>query len=128
MKKLLSYMIGAGLGIFLATIFISGVKVTLFSDSNFFGFPITATWQLFILFGIILGLLNFFVKPILQVITLPLQIITLGLFSFVINMALIFIIDAIFQEITIPLYLPLVYTTLIIWGLNALLSIFTKEK
>ena len=128
MKKLLFQMVSAGLGIFLATIFIQGVRVTIFSDSNFFGFPITATWQLFILFGIILGLLNFFVKPILDVITLPLRILTLGLFTFVINMALVFALDIIFGELTITLYLPLVYTTLIIWGLNLLLSIFTKEK
>jgi uncharacterized membrane protein YvlD (DUF360 family) len=128
MKKLLSHMVSAGLGIFLATIFIQGVRVTIFSDSNFFGFPITATWQLFILFGLILGLLNFFVKPILDVITLPLRILTLGLFTFVINMALVFALDIIFGELSIGLYLPLVYTTLIIWGLNLLLSIFTKEK
>lgn len=121
-------MVSAGLGIFLATIFIQGVRVTIFSDSNFFGFPITATWQLFILFGLILGLLNFFVKPILDVITLPLRILTLGLFTFVINMALVFALDIIFGELSIGLYLPLIYTTLIIWGLNLLLSIFTKEK
>lgn len=38
-----------------------------------------------ILLTIILGLLNFFVKPIIKILTLPANILTLGLFSFVIN-------------------------------------------
>jgi len=42
-----------------------------------------------VILGIILGLLNYFVKPILEVISLPLEIITLGLFTFVINIFLV---------------------------------------
>lgn len=44
-----------------------------------------------IIFALVLGLLNFFVKPILKILGLPLTIITLGLFSFVINAAIILI-------------------------------------
>lgn len=38
--------------------------------------------------AIILGLLNLFVRPILLILTFPITIITLGLFTFVINAAL----------------------------------------
>ena len=38
--------------------------------------------------ALILGLLNILVKPVLFILTLPVTIITLGLFSFVINAAL----------------------------------------
>jgi len=127
MKKLLFQILSAGVGLLLATIFIPGVTVTVFSDSNFYGIPLTANWQLFILLGFILGLLNFFVKPILNVITLPLRIITLGLFGFVINMALVWALDYIFRELSITLYLPLLYTTLIIWGLNVILGLFLNK-
>ena len=96
MKRLLSSIISAGVGLWLATIFISGGTVIAYPGSNFYGINLSATWQLFILLGIILGLLNFFVKPILNVITLPLRIITLGLFGFVINMFLIWVVDYIF--------------------------------
>ena len=122
MKSLLSQMVSAGFGLVLATIFVAGINVQTYPASTFFGFPLTAQWQLFILFGIVLGLLNFFVKPILNVITLPLRIITLGLFSFVINMALIWVVDAIFKELSIPLLFPLLWTSLIIWGINLILS------
>ncbi|MEN9920687.1 MAG: hypothetical protein RL538_580 [Candidatus Parcubacteria bacterium] len=43
-----------------------------------------------IVVAIVLGLLNAVVKPILLVLTLPITIITLGLFSFVISAALFF--------------------------------------
>jgi putative membrane protein len=46
-----------------------------------------------IVFAIVLGLLNAFVRPILALLTLPLTILTLGLFSFVIS-ALIFYLAA----------------------------------
>ena len=129
MKKLLFQIVSAALGLWLATLFVQGVKIAVFPDSNFFGISLTAQWQLFIFFGIILGLLNFFVKPILDLITLPLRIITLGLFSFVTNIALIWILDIMFKELDIPLWLPLLYTTLIIWALNTALSVvLNKEK
>ncbi len=38
--------------------------------------------------AIILGVLNFFVRPVLLILTLPITIVTLGLFTFVINGAL----------------------------------------
>jgi putative membrane protein len=123
-------MISAGLGLWLATLFVAGVLVHVYPDSQFFGFTLTSNWQFFILFGVILGLLNYFVKPILNTIALPLRIITLGLFSFVINMALIWIVDVMFRELSVPFFYSLFWTTLIIWGLNLLLShsILRKEK
>ena len=46
-----------------------------------------------IVFAIILGILNLIVKPILSILGLPLTIITLGLFSLVINAAVVYLAD-----------------------------------
>ncbi|KFF23354.1 phage holin family protein [Chryseobacterium vrystaatense] len=46
-----------------------------------------------IIFAIVLGVLNIFVKPILGLFGLPLTIITLGLFALVINAVIILIAD-----------------------------------
>lgn len=43
--------------------------------------------------AIVLGLLNFFVKPILLLFTFPLTILTLGLFYFVVNAVIILLCD-----------------------------------
>jgi len=115
-------------GLLLATLFVPGVRVIVFPDSSFFGVNLTVQWQIFLLLGVILGLLNYFVKPILEIISLPLEIITLGLFSFIINMALIWVLDVMFKELYVPLWLPLFYTSLIIWGLNFVLGIVAKKE
>ncbi|MEK7080280.1 MAG: phage holin family protein [Patescibacteria group bacterium] len=122
MRKLLSQIIAAGLGLWLATLIIPGVKVSLLSDSNFFGVSITQQWQIFLVLGIILGLLNYFVKPVLKILALPLEIITLGLFSIAISMAMIWIVSLIFEELTVPLFLPLFLTSVIIWISNFIIQ------
>jgi putative membrane protein len=46
-------------------------------------------WQSTLIVAVILGLLNGFLKPMLSLIALPLTILTLGLFSIVINSVLL---------------------------------------
>ena len=62
------------LGLFLASSLIPGVQIT--GTGNF------------ILAAILLGLVNAFVRPIAFLLTLPLTIVTLGLFTFVLNAAM----------------------------------------
>ena len=122
MKRLLSQIVSAALGLWLAAMFVPGVVIRAYPESNFFGFPLTAGWEIILVLGIVLGLLNYFLKPILQTLTLPLQVITLGLFTIVINMALLWMLDKMFDELYIPLFLPLLYITLIIWILNFIIQ------
>lgn len=42
-----------------------------------------------VIFAVILGLLNIFVKPVLQILSLPLTIFTFGLFSLIINAVIV---------------------------------------
>ncbi len=128
MKKLLSQIITAGLGLWLASVFIPGVVVRTYPQSNFFGFALTAQWQIFLVLGIVLGLLNYFLKPLLKALALPLEIITLGLFTIIINMAILWLLDLMFDELYVPLFLPLLYTALIIWGLNIIIEFFLIKK
>ncbi len=128
MKRLLVYITAAILGLWLAVMFIPGVHISLYSDSSFFGFKLTALWQIYLLLGILLGLLNFFAKPVLNLITLPFRIITLGLFGFLINMALVFAVDIMFRELSAPWFFPLFWTTLVIWVLTFFFSRFVNNK
>ena len=115
MGLLISQILLAVLGLWLATIFVPKVEFT-------------GSIQTFLIAGVILGALNFFLKPILKKITLPLRILTLGLFGFLINMGIIWIVDIIFPELVIPGIVPLFWTTLIIWALGYIISkLFGKE-
>ncbi|MFQ6050025.1 MAG: phage holin family protein, partial [Candidatus Paceibacterales bacterium] len=76
-----------------------------------------------ILVGAILGLINFFIKPILDKITLPLKILTLGVFSLIINMAIIWFVDIFFRELQVSGLLALFFSTIIVWGISFLLGL-----
>lgn len=54
-----------------------------------------------LVFALVLGLLNFFVKPILKIFGFPLTVITLGLFSFVINAIIILIADYLIDDMQV---------------------------
>jgi len=128
MKKLLSQIAAATAGLWLADYLISEVAVVTRPNSSFFGFSLTAEWQIFLILGIVLGLINFFLKPIINAITLPLRIITLGIFSIFINMGMIWLLDKMFEELLVPWFYPLLWTTLIIWALNAIIGFFLNHK
>ena len=128
MRKLLSQIIAAALGLWLAKMFVYGVVITTYPSSNFFGFSLTAIWEIIVFLGLILGLLNYFLKPLLKALSLPLEIITLGLFTIVIDMALIWLLDTMFDELSVPLFLPLLYTALIVWGSNIIVGLFLARK
>lgn len=103
------------LGIFLAQRYLPGVE--------FIG-----SWQALVLAGAILGLINFFIKPILKAITLPLRILTFGLFSLAINMGVVWLIDLIFPELVIRGIIPLFWTSLIVWGIGFILIKWMPAK
>ena len=124
MGKLFSQIIAATLGLWLSSLFVHGVVIRAYPTSNFFGFVLTAQWEIFLVLGIVLGLLNYFLKPLLKALALPLEIVSLGLFTVVINMALIWLLDSMFDELYIPFLLPLLYATLIIWILNVIIGFF----
>jgi putative membrane protein len=51
--------------------------------------------------GIVLSILFFLVKPILSIVTLPLNIITLGLFSFIINAVILYLLTIFVPDISV---------------------------
>ena len=105
MRNLLLQILAGIAGIWLATQFVAGVQVL-------------GDWKTFVIIGAVLGIVNFFLKPLLKLVTFPLQILTLGLFSLLLNVVLVWLVDIIFPELVIPGLFPLLWTTLIIWLLN----------
>lgn len=65
------------------------------------GIVATGGWQLYIAGGIILGLLNLLVRPILKIIGFPFMILTLGLFTLVINGIILKLLEKAIQAIGI---------------------------
>jgi len=128
MRSLLSQILAATLGLWIALLFVPRVIIKAYPDSNFFGIPLTTQWQLVLVLGIVLGLLNYFLKPLLKALSLPIEVISLGLFTIVINMALIWLLELMFDELSAPFLMPLLYTTLIVWGSNLIIGFFLNKN
>jgi putative membrane protein len=110
-------------GIFLAERFVPGVSLNVLPESQFLAFKLTERWQIFFLVGGSLGLINFFVKPILDKITFPLKLLTFGLFSLILNMIIIWVLDILFLELEILKISALFWTTLICWIISFFLRL-----
>jgi len=129
MTKLFLQIIAGILGIFLATKFVPGVSLEIIpGQSSLFGIEFTAAWQILVLVGGVLGLINFFLKPVLKIITLPLRMLTFGLFSLVINMLMVWVVDVLFLELVISGLQPLFWTTVIIWLISLLLGLYQPSR
>ena len=64
------------------------------------GIEVAGFW-LAVLAAAILGLLNMFIKPLVILITLPINIISLGLFTFIINALLLYAVAGLLDGIAI---------------------------
>jgi len=59
-----------------------------------------------IIVALVLGLLNTFVKPILLILTLPITILTLGLFYLVLNVIIVYIADYFISGFSVNGFVP----------------------
>ena len=78
--------------------------------------------------GLILGLINFFVRPVLRIISAPLLILSLGLFTIVINMGLLWLLEYLMPELTITGFWNYFWGVLIISGVNIVFGTSKKKK
>ena len=62
------------------------------------GLSFTGEWGWFAVFGLVIGLVNAYIKPAAKMLTLPFRILTLGLFTFVVNVALMVVLIWVAQE------------------------------
>jgi putative membrane protein len=88
------------LGLFLASRIVPGVSI----DG-------TGT---FVFAALLLGLVNALVRPIAFIMTLPLTIITLGLFLFVLNAAMFGLVAAILDEFTVSGFWAAIFGAIIV--------------
>lgn len=66
----------------------------------------------------ILGFLNILVRPVLVVLTLPITILTFGLFSFVLNALLLWFVSTFVKGIAIEGFAPAFFGSLVVSGMS----------
>ncbi len=78
--KILINILVSGAALWVATLVVPGIHIE-------------ASIQGFLIVAVIFGLVNAFVRPIARLISLPIRLLTLGLFSFVINALMLMLTD-----------------------------------
>jgi len=92
MKSFIRNLVFYSIALFLLPILLAGVKISGGIGTIILG-------------GFTLTLLFMFVKPLLSIITFPLNIITLGFFSFLVNVFLVYLLTVFIPAISIQAFL-----------------------
>ena len=100
--------------IMIASYLISGIQI-----SGFFSAFFAAA---------ILGILNIFFRPILFILTLPINLLTFGLFTFVINALLLKMASGVIEGFQVHGFWSAVFGALVISVVNWLLNSFINEQ
>ncbi|MCB0546634.1 MAG: phage holin family protein [Phaeodactylibacter sp.] len=106
MRFLISLLVN-GLLVYLAAEILPGVAVAGYMEA--------------ILVALLLGFVNFFIRPILTILTLPITIITLGLFLLVLNGAMVLLVDWLLDGFSVDgMFWAIIFTIIL-----AIFNLFT---
>jgi len=100
--------------IIIAAYFIPGVRVGSF---------LSALWV-----ALFLGIVNILIRPILILITLPINILTLGLFTFVINAVLILLASSVIKGFEVAGFWWALLYSIVLSVVNSLLNLILPKK
>lgn len=111
-----------GIALWVATEVVDGVTVTSDSTSN--------QVLTLLLVALIFGVVNAFIKPLIKLLSLPLLILTLGLFTFIVNALMFWLTSWIAEQLELPFHvdgffweavLGALVVSFVSWLLNLLL-------
>lgn len=88
------------------------------------GFVVSGFYTALIV-ALVIGILNFTLKPILVILTLPINLLTLGLFTLVINALLLWFVASFVQGFTVNGFVPAFLGGLVIAVVNWILHKLT---
>ncbi len=111
--KLLTHLFVSAIAIIVTAYLLPGATVT----------PLGA-----IVLAVVLGIINIFIKPLVKIITLPLTIITLGLFSLVINALFIILASSVVPGFSVAGFWTAFWFPIILSLVNALFNRFQDSE
>lgn len=91
------------------------------------GFMVNGSLKEFVVAGILLGLFNLIIKPIIKIISAPIILLTLGLFTIVINAFLLLLVDYLLDFVIIQTYSALFWATIVIGIVNMITTSIIKS-
>ncbi len=106
----------------LARLLISAIAVLI--TAYFLPGVSCSPWWVAIIVAVVLGLINAVIKPVIELLSLPINILTLGLFSLVINALMVMLCAAVVPDFQVSGFFSALAFALVLalvnWLLNAL--------
>jgi len=112
-------------------IFLRIIAILITSYITAVGVPLTFTFNTLwvaLLSVVVIAIINHTIKPIIHIITLPINALTLGLFSFVINGAMIYLASFIIPGFYIPSMIMGIIFSIVLSVVNFVLHVFQINK
>lgn len=78
---------------------------------------VSALWVVFVM-----GLVNIFIRPILLILTLPINLLTLGLFTFIINALMFLLVSKIVHGFVVEGFLTALLGSMVLSALSVLIN------
>lgn len=86
------------------------------------------SWLAALLFALLLGLVNAFLKPVLLILTLPISLMTLGIFALVINALAFWAVAGLISGIVVPSFSAAFWGALLYSVLSTLVGIAVGDR
>ena len=102
--------------------------VSIFIVANLFNLIYVENLQVLILASLVLGILNAFVRPMLLILTLPINLFSLGLFTLVINAFLLYAVSGLISGFEISSFWKAFWAALLVSILNAMLNVMIHKE
>lgn len=100
------------LAIGIAAYLIPGIEVTLVGA---------------LVLAVVLGIINIFIKPVIGLLTLPINILTLGIFSLIVNALLIMLAGMIVPGFVVAGFWPAFFFSIVVALVSAVFGTFAKK-
>jgi len=107
--------------------FFSNLVALILAGQFIAGFELSADFTNLLIAAGIFTLINLYIRPLIRFFLSPLVILTLGLFSLVINAGMLYLLDILSENVTITGIEALIYGTLLITIVNILLNFSAKS-
>lgn len=86
---------------YIVRVFLFNVFALWFTSEIYPGFVIPSGWQTIVSSGFVLSILMIIVKPLLKILFIPINLITFGLFAWVVNVIVIYLLTIVVPQISI---------------------------
>jgi putative membrane protein len=102
--------------------------VSIFIVANIFNLIYIENLQVLVLAALVLGILNVFLRPVLLVLTLPINLLSLGLFTLVINAFLLYAASGLVPGFEITSFWKAFWAALLVSIVSALINILIHKE